>query len=173
MFLKIWLIFSCLLVLNIFFVFSANQKCFNICPDAINYDFFIPLREFIMSNLIEDGPADGICLTKDKWIFNGTQFGLPPKCRCMEFPPAEEINPNDGPRCPDHLQASVEESINENLKRNLELRGDEMPENGWCPEGKTKWMILKSQLDVPRDGCVCIDAFNPYSPEIVCIEDDN
>lgn len=40
-------------------------------------------------NLEGNGPADGKCGKKDKWMVLGDVFGLPSKCVCFEHPKGE------------------------------------------------------------------------------------
>ncbi|CRK87078.1 CLUMA_CG000876, isoform A [Clunio marinus] len=169
MVLQFWFMFF---FISISVVFSTSEKCFNICPDIIPYDIVSPIREIALENLIRSGPSDGVCLTRDKFIFNGTQFGLPPKCVCLNIPKGEDITPENGPICPNLLKGSIEETIDELSIRNYELLGDDAPEDGWCPEGKTKWILESTLVNIPRNACICIDAFDWYSPEVVCIESD-
>lgn len=44
------------------------------------------LKEIIPLNLKREGPADGDCGEKDKWILLGDVFGLPSKCFCIDHP---------------------------------------------------------------------------------------
>ncbi|CRK94555.1 CLUMA_CG008057, isoform A [Clunio marinus] len=152
---------------------NANHKCSIICPDVIDpvdvdttiYDLFLP-------NLLRDGPADGVCLGgKDKWVVNGTAFGLPPKCVCLQYYKGEDIKPGEGPQCPNHLSAAMDETMLDNLMRNYELLGDVAPADGWCPEGTFKWIISTWQFHVPKDICVCIVEY--FSPEVTCIDMEN
>ncbi|CRK87081.1 CLUMA_CG000931, isoform A [Clunio marinus] len=153
-------------------VSSNHEKCFNICPDIISFDPITPIQQIAIDNLRRNGPSDGVCISGDKWIIDGTQFDLPSKCVCLDIPQGENISPENGPKCPDHLKASIEETIEENSIRNYELIGGIAPEDGWCPEGKIKWIMMKSQVNIPRDICVCIDGYEWFSPEIECIESD-
>ncbi|CRK94554.1 CLUMA_CG008056, isoform A [Clunio marinus] len=153
---------------------TANHKCSIICPDVIPFDADTPIHDLFLANLMRDGPADGVCLEgKDKWIANGTVFGLPPKCICLQYLKGKDNKPGEGPKCPNHLAAALEETIQENLMRNYELLGDVAPEDGWCPEGKIKWIISTLQYSIPKDICVCIDGFEYFSPEVTCIDMEN
>ncbi|CRK87079.1 CLUMA_CG000914, isoform A [Clunio marinus] len=136
--------------------------CYNIPKgtDMIPFDLDTPIEEIIMKVLTRDGPSDGVCLTGDKWIMNGTQFGFPSKCFCFYIPKGAE----NGQKCPNHSKASVKETLAESWIRNYELHKNEAPEDGWCLEGTTKWIIESSVVNIPRDVCLCVDGYNWYGP---------
>ncbi|CRK90216.1 CLUMA_CG003930, isoform A [Clunio marinus] len=167
-------LFKFAFILSLFILTSStNQKCSVICPDIVDLNFHKPLIEVILENLYRAGPSDGVCLDgKERWIVNGTQLNLPPKCICLTYPMGEDIKRGEGPKCPDHLAAAVEETIEENLIRNYKLLGDTAPEDGWCDEGKLKRIILASEVDDEKNICVCMNGYNFYSPEVICIDDD-
>ncbi|CRK87080.1 CLUMA_CG000863, isoform A [Clunio marinus] len=157
------------LFLMISVVSSTEEKCSSICPFNDSFDLDTPIEEIIMKVLTRDGPSDGVCLTGDKWIMNGTQFGLPSKCICYNIPKGTEISQENGQKCPNYSKASVQETLAESWIRNYELHKNDAPEDGWCPEGKTKWILESTLVNIPRDLCLCIDGFDWYSPEVVCI----
>lgn len=57
------------------------------CPDLDWLNENSTNEEIVINHLKKNGPADGVCeSTKDKWIYNGEQFGLPSKCVCINIP---------------------------------------------------------------------------------------
>lgn len=65
-------------------IFFTSVVSGEVCHD---FDFGTPtstLKELLHLNLGEEGPADGECGRKDKWILIGDVFGLASKCVCID-----------------------------------------------------------------------------------------
>lgn len=64
----------------------AKKQCGFVCTE---WDWGFgneTINELVIAALKKEGPPDGICLKKDKWILYGTDFGLPTKCVCVDIP---------------------------------------------------------------------------------------
>lgn len=78
--------FTIISVILLSSVVDAKKQCGFVCND---WDFGFgneTIEELLTTALKKEGPADGICLTKDKLILNGTEFGLPTQCICADVP---------------------------------------------------------------------------------------
>lgn len=78
-----------LLALISVLVFLTSVTKGEICPDAKWGTPTSTLGELVRLNLEGDGPADGDCGEKDKWIVLGDIFKLPSKCVCLAVPKGE------------------------------------------------------------------------------------
>lgn len=129
---------------------EAAKKCGFVCNDWDWGNGNETIDELILFNLNKEGHSDGICVTKDKWILNGEDFGLPTQCFCVEIPTDTceifkilirkyklninliDISPGQGPRCVDAIISSPEETFLEYFRRAYDTLGALAPPNGWC-----------------------------------------
>lgn len=157
--------------LSVLFLTEANTKwkCeLIICP-VCDFRATDTYQDFALRHLNSSGPSDGACISGEKYVHFGVDFGLANNaCCCLPLTKITEVEcsprGSNVPDCAENLGIGRNELVSDYYKRITRLQKD-APENGCCRDGTFKYIYQKTYTGLTNDICACVIVNGGMAPD--------
>lgn len=152
-----------ILVIFAFYSSEAKQSTVPaICPDCnTSLEDTVAMVAGRLLNADPPGPEDGVCLSGQKWIHYGRDYGYKNNaCCCIPVPTYPPCgHKSDSPKCPRVITLGFDEPLwhyNQRVGRTML----DAPTEGCCAEGSFKWIFPPFLTGAAQDICTCIKLYD-------------